>query len=360
MGSQITIGVASTVKPCDGLGRSKALFFERMAMRARQMGARLIVFHPEQMNLQKGIVTGYVLSPIFASTWTRQTLDMPDVLYDNVFVHLAVQGLVHPLRSHAKEHHIPLFNPSLPGKGAITHFVSQISGTTMHVPQTKIVQNESTVVDMMDRYRTVYVKPTGGYGGRGVLRLTSVPRGIRVECDRFQGDKKLSAVLSNVDFHQFYQRVIAKRTHIVQEQIPLLQVDGANVDFRVVLGRDRQGEWQVVGIVPKVAAKHGVVTNLVAGGHRLSMNDLAHVWGLARTEEISDRLIRSAKVVSYALSKRYKTFGLVGYDLGVDDSLNVWYIEMNPKPARRLLFPQMRNKAGDLAVDFAYYLAQNR
>ncbi len=358
MGSQITIGVASTVKPCDGLGHSKVPFFERMALRARKMGARLILFHPDQVNLQKSVVTGYVLSPTLTSTWTQQTMAMPDVLYDNVFVHLAVQGLVHPLRRYAKEHYVPLFNPSLPGKGAITHFVSQVSDTMMRVPQTKIVQNEMTILEMMDRYRTVYVKPTGGYGGRGVLRLTSMPRSIRVECDRFQGDKKLSTVMSQDDFHRFYERIISKRKHIVQQQIPLLQVDGANVDFRVVLGRDRQGEWQVVGIVPKVAAKHGVVTNLVAGGHRLSMNDLSRIWGSVRTNEISDRLIRSAKVVSRALSKRYQTFGLVGYDLGVDETLHVWYIEMNPKPARRLLFPEMRTKAGDLAVDFAYYLAR--
>lgn len=360
MGSQMTLGVASTVKPCDGLGRSKAPFFERMAMRARHQGARLIVFNPEQANLQNETVTGYVLSPSVASCWMRETLVMPDALYDNVFVHLAVQGLVQPLRSYAKEHHVPLFNPSLPGKGAMTRFVSQISGTLMRVPQTQIIQNEKTVVDMMNRYATVYVKPTGGYGGRGVLRMTSTPQGVWVECDRFQGDKKLSTVLSNVDFHRFYERVIAKRAHIVQEQIPLLQVEGANVDFRVVLGRDRQGVWQVVGIVPKVAAKHGVVTNLVAGGNRLSMNELKSVLGRARTKDISNQLIRSAKVVSGALSKKYKTFGIVGYDLGVDESGHVWYIEMNPKPARRLLFSEMSKKAGDLAVDFACYLADQR
>lgn len=103
-----------------------------------------------------------------------------------------------------------------------------------------------------------------------------------------------------------------------------------------------------------------MVTNLVAGGSRMRFSVLQTALkqqGLT-IDEVA--LERTALAVGQMLIKRYKRLGIIGYDLGLDVNGQPWFIELNPKPARRLLFPDMQRKASDLAVDFGLFLATEK
>lgn len=366
MDSRPLIGVATTVKPRTGLsGAGSTPFFRRMALHARGQGVRLALFDPEDVHFHTHSVNGFILVKSADGTdlWERRVLALPDAIYENVFVHLVMKGAARSLRDGATERGIPLFNPLVPGKATLTQWVSIHPELGMRTPVTERVRQTETILRMLERYGTVYVKPSGGYGGRGVLRVRRAGGGYRVDSDRFRERGSLRTTLSPSDFERFIGRVALARSHVVQQRIPLLELDGGQVDFRVVVQRGRSGDWTVVGIVPKVAAKDGVVTNLVAGGRRMSLAEIGRRFDgrvpLAADLAVSAKnLERAALREAQFLTRRYPTLGIVGYDLGLDRDGNIWFIELNPKPARRLLFPDMQQRAGDLAVDFACYLAE--
>ncbi len=357
MKQDILLGVASTVVPADQTGRSRSPFFMGMAQKANQLGAEFVLFHPDDIDVTQKRLRGYIMHDSSVGQrhgWVKRDVRLPDAIYENVFVHLVMKGMTRPLRNFAARENVPLFNPILPGKNTMSHIVASLPQCALKVPTTRLVTSVKDIADMLAEYETVYVKPTGGYGGRGVLRVSKVGGAVVVDCDRYLELGKMHRRFVGNEWEGFLQRIIARRAHIVQEQIPLLQMGGAKVDFRVVAQRNKSGRWVMVGLVPKVASHNGVVTNLIAGGTRVTVAELR--------KRIADQiplqaLEKSAICLSEQLSRRYPNLGVIGYDLGADASGRVWFIEANPKPARRLLFPELRRQAGDLAVEFAYYLA---
>ena len=181
----------------------------------------------------------------------------------------------------------------------------------------------------IDRWEEAYLKPTGGYGGVGVTRIQRKgPNRYRVSVDRLHDGRKLRAELGRSDLGKWVRRRV-KAKYFLQRGLALLTLDGRKVDFRVVVQRGLAGKWEVVGIVPKVAAADGVVTNLVAGGERQS---LRHSTLLAEREGKQipvDDLRAAALTIAGVIGRRFPGTGLVGFDMGVDQNGKVWLIEFN-------------------------------
>lgn len=361
MARQLLIGVATTVVPCDHSGKTVSRFFERLALHARERGATLLLFHPSRIDFRQGRVHGYQLVDGVTGLWQRKEERLPDAIYENVYVHLVVQGMTRHLREGARMRKIPFFNPVIFGKWTMHRFVERHPECGILVPETKRLESVSTVRDLAARFGgTVYVKPIGGYGGRGVLRVRKEGPHWRVDCDRYGDRKGLHQTFSDTSFAAFMKKSARRTPHIVQQQIPLLQLSGKRkVDFRVVVQRDGQGEWRLVGVVPKVTAPGGVVTNLVAGGTRGQWDSIFADLGERGKNVNPQALERTGLALARKLSAVYPTLGILGYDMGLDEAGRVWLIEVNPKPARSLLEPEMRRRSAKWAVDFCVYLAQN-
>jgi len=358
---QLLLGVATTVVPCDRQGATVSRFFERLARLARERGDEMIIFHPEHIDFAERRVTGYRLADGVPDHFVRAQARLPDAIYENVYVHLVVRGMTKHLRQGARAHGIPYFNPVIHGKWTMHRFVQAHPDCGMLVPETHPVHSGRTVHEMLTRYPAVYVKPVGGYGGLGVMRIRKLGTDYQLDADRFGRQGHLHKLLSTAQMNAFVHRVTRRSAHIVQQQIPLIHLSGARkVDFRVVVQRDGRGEWQVVGVVPKVTAENGVVTNLVAGGSRGSWADIVRAQGADGARLSREPMETAACRLAQMLSRRYPTLGLLGYDVGLDDKNRTWLIEVNPKPARSLLTSEMRNRSARLAVDFTHYLATQR
>jgi hypothetical protein len=232
-----------------------------------------------------------------------------------------------------------------------------IASVKRYIPKTKLVRQSQDVLNMLQTHKTVYVKPTGGYGGQGVTRIDLVKNGsYRVKMDRIAG----KLIHLNRSMTESEVRSLIKRkssvAHIVQQGLNLIEVDGGKVDFRVVVQRVKNGKWELTGIVPKIAKPGGVVTNLVAGGHKTSVAWLLD-WGKRKGVQIPIQALEEAAIeIANVWSKRLPTLGIIGFDMGIDRNGQVWMIELNPKPARSLLSLEMRKKAFQAVAEHAYYL----
>lgn len=333
-----------------------------MAQYAHQMGARLILFDPDHVHWENQNVTGHVPTrPVDAfGDWKKVTLPLPQAIYENVFVHLAVKGRARTLRRMAKKYQIPLFNPPLLNKWQMTHWMNK-SGLENYTPETTYLSDVQQAVRSIDRWTSAYVKPIGGYGGMGVMRVEAWgPGQYRISVDRQQSGKSRRRVVVSRNELMNILRRRKKSNQIVQQSIRLFSVNGRKVDFRVVVQRGRDGKWQRVGIVPKVAAADGVVTNIIAGGERMSMPQLQALAAREGKSIPEEDIHDCAMAVAEKLSERIPHVGLIGFDLGLDDTGKTWVIEVNPKPARSLLSDSMKRTMAEHAVGFAVYLANRR
>jgi len=366
----IVIGVVTTVQPrrrhvqgSEGRVRP-SLYFCRMAQHAHNLGASLVMFGSNDVDWSHNSVRGWVPEDVRSpyGLWVRKTTKLPSAIYENVFVHLAVAGYSRSLRDHARRRGIPLFNPPLPDKWNMSHWMSRNTLDKYLPPTVRLNVNDVPLaVRRINEWGTAYVKPIGGYGGVGVMRVEKWERDrYRIGIDRQKdGGGKLRITVRTEDLVPLLRRR-GRTPHIVQRGIRLLAIDGRKVDFRVVVQRGADGGWHLIGIVPKVAAADGVVTNLVAGGERMSLQQLEALAARDGVKVPVADLTACALDVAAKLTRYAPKVGLLGFDLGVDDTGRTWVIEMNPKPARSLLTDDMQHVMAKHAAGFAVYLARHR
>jgi hypothetical protein len=333
-----------------------------MAQYAHQFGSQLILFAPSDVDWGKGIVTGWVPEerdrPF--GNWVKTRSRIPDSIYENVFVHLAVTGYTVSMRRHAQNYGVAVFNPPLFNKLEMGDWLSK-SDLKEYIPETFRLNDVDRAIERLSSWGLAYLKPIGGYGGIGVTRIEHLGSGrYRVSIDRKHGGgRRERAVISE----QALRKLLAARRripHLFQKGLRLLTIGGRKVDFRVVVHRDVEGKWRLVGIVPKVASPDGVVTNIIAGGERMTLSQCVALAGrehkVVPLAEMEKCALRIAERMSHA---RPRT-GLIGFDIGVEERGRVWMIEMNPKPARSLLSPEMRKKSAEYSAGFAVYLAKQK
>ncbi|GIM45635.1 hypothetical protein DNHGIG_11840 [Collibacillus ludicampi] len=334
--------------------------FRMMAREAAKLGMTPILAHPDHFQWEKKRVTGWVGKAVGTpqEQWTRQTLPLPHVVYENVFVHLAVQGRANTIRRKCRLLGIPLFNPIVGGKLSVNRVLAKHAETRKYIPATRYVRQMDDIFAYLNRFATVYVKPNGGYGGRGVTRVTKQQDGTyRVKVDRLQGKRvHVNRRMSQQELRHWIRRTLGDRL-IVQQGLPLIQVNGGQVDFRVVVQRGEQGHWKLIGIIPKIASRGGAVTNIVAGGRKATLSWIRE-RGRKNGKQIPLASLEQAAIeIARLWSKRQPTLGIVGFDMGIDVNGKVWMIEMNPKPARSLLSAGMRRKSYRAIAGFAHFLA---
>lgn len=356
------VGVATTVRPrvrADGKLRPPR-YVCLLAEEVRAGGGTLILFDPADAARRDPFPAWTPVDPArpFAA-WRRVVHPWPDAVYENAYVHLAVAGYCRGMRMAARARRCPVFNPVLPGKWRMVKLL-QAAGLAAYLPETHRLAGADQAARWIDGWGAAYVKPVGGFGGMGVAKVERRGGRYLIRMDRVPGRR--GRLCREVDRAGLLRWLASRRRvpHLVQQAVPLLCLRGRAVDFRVVVQRDGEGRWQLVGIIPKWAAKGGVVTNLVAGGERLS---LAACERMARAEGKSvpsERLAACALSIAEALSRRHPACGLAGFDLGVDEDGRVYMIEMNPKPARSLLTDAMRTRSARLAARFLLYLASSR
>lgn len=359
--SMVRVGVVTTVLPRGGgpSGARPVAYFRRMAVRAAELGAELLVFSPEDVDWPARRVHAWVPADLDRpeGPWRRVWRPLPQALYENVFVHLAVRGYTRGLRAQARHHGIPVFNPVLPNKWQMFRWLRR-TDLACYLPETHRLTAPAQAISYIRAWRTAFVKPVGGYGGTGVTRIEASRDGrFRVCADRLREGGAMRRRMTERVLAAWLARR-ARTPHLVQRGLALITLAGRKVDFRVVVCRGLGGKWRIVGVIPKRAPRDGVVTNLVAGGERL---DLARGRALAAREgkviPVAD-LEECALAIAKLISARRPSAGLLGFDLGVDDAGRVWFIEMNPKPSRLLLDSEMKRMAARLNAEFLVHLAR--
>lgn len=363
---RIHLGIASTAIPSAFKRNGNKVmrpsrYFCHMADVAEKNGLILSVFHPDCVNWPKQRVTAWV--PVERGTpfgrWQSTSLTLPDVIYENVYVHLAMKGFTRDLRVRAKQHKIPLYNPGLPNKWGL-HVLLSHSSLSKYLPKTEVLVNSAEAVKRVQEWETVYVKPVGGYGGMGVTRIVHQNDQFRVAVDRDrQGKSKTKRkMLTAFELRQFLNGKMGVK-HLVQQGINRLELRGRKVDFRVVVARNHTAKWNVVGVVPKMTgSKDGVVTNIIAGGEKLTVRECLNMAKREGRNLALDKVEKCALEIADFIGSRFPKAAVLGFDIALDNRGNAFLIEMNPKPARSLLSAGDRMKLGENLVLFGKYLAK--
>lgn len=327
--------------------------FIKQLLREGKRKSYIFAFTPKDINWQQETVRGYFLND--NGTFYRKTVPLPDVVYNRLPSRKAeTSSSINQLRERLTRKRIPFFNWSFFNKSDIYRLLEDDNTVNRYVPESHINPSPERIKDMLERHQFLYYKPSAGSLGKGIYRLTYLPkRGYFARYRKGGGN-----VLLRFSNFNSLMRMLKSRhgrtleTYVIQQGIRLVEIDNCPIDFRFHMHKNGNNKWVVVGVGAKKAGRGSVTTHLKNGGSLLTPEQaLSRTFG-----DRSDEVLQNAKKVAITLAEAIEfhhqhLLGEIGFDLGIDQDEKVWMFEANAKPGRSIFSHPSLKAEGKASVE---------
>ncbi len=295
---------------------------------ARAEGVLAFYFSLRGVSLRKCQVRGWLHDQ--SGKWCREVFRLPDVVY--VRRSTPRSGFL-PRFNKLLRRVIPLNEPNQLFKWTTHTALLGYKDTAAMLPHAVLYHHASNLLSMLARYPSVYVKPDRGSGGKGIVRIWQ--DGVR----RFwwqatTGDRGMLS-LTEEQLRVQMEEWASSKSLIIQQEIPVLRIDGRRTDIRVVMQKDDKAQWQLYAYF-RVGPQRSLVSNVDQGGEKMSVVEALRHIGMRkdRCREKEQRVHQAALVIGNRLQQSFGRMGEIGVDLALDRNYRVWIIEANARPGK--------------------------
>ena len=305
-------------------------FFNETADICRKRGGIVCALRLQDVNWDAGIVRGLVRR---GNAWRETLLPLPQCIYNRLVSRRRERSeSMAAWIQRCKNANIPFFNEHFLNKWDVHSALEQQEGALANLPGMMRYQGEEQLGEMLSRYRTVYAKPSNGSMGRGIIRLRRKQNGY--EAARPGGANRQFASLNGLN--RYMQKRTKSKAYLLQQGLPLIGLQGKPADFRVLVQKNRRGEWSVTSMVARIG-QNRIVSNVSRGGSMLAPQQALRLCGpwhgnsRPSPQKLKQIALKLSVLLEQALPGHYAEFGI---DLGVDVYGHVWLLEVNSKPSK--------------------------
>ncbi|WP_054948589.1 YheC/YheD family endospore coat-associated protein [Numidum massiliense] len=349
-----------TGSPLKPFGARTSLF-KQFLVAGLADGPIFFVFTPAMVDWQNETVTGWFIHyhPAHKQyVWRAERTPLPDVVYDRVpnrkqEMEPSVVACKERLLNH--RHNIRWFNQGFFNKWHIheqlyNHPVaSQYIPETIHSPRVKELQ------EMLNRHQMLYLKPSSGSLGLGIIRITQQAKGSYY-CRYHSLQRNVLKRFTSLDKlvrYFFSQQATRMDRYIAQQGIRLIRHENRAVDFRLHMHKNACNEWKLAGTAAKVAGTGSVTTHVRTGGSVIPAHELFRMHYGSSGPQLQKKLEQAAVAIAQALEGTTPgLLGELGMDMGIDTHQRVWLFEVNAKPGRHIFYHPDLRSAGRQSARF--------
>ncbi|MBN6188912.1 YheC/YheD family protein [Aneurinibacillus sp. BA2021] len=203
-----------------------------------------------------------------------------------------------------------------------------------HMAQT-VSGTPDNIRKMMKAHRALFIKPNSGSIGVGIMRLVRASGGWRLSyAVREEGRKRWKHTRFTGALPAHLLRKLQTRRFHIQEELPLATFRGRRFDLRVTVQKDATGEWQVAGMVGKVAPSGRFLSNVGQGGKVYRLAVLLEEYPDLQTGRVKQAVEAFALRVARHLETVLPELADIGLDIGLTREGKPLFIECNGRDQR--------------------------
>jgi len=297
----------------------------------KELGLKPIFFHPKDVDLRTNTIDGYLWT---GNKLTKAKSKIPPVTHNRLLSgDRSVNDVIRHLSQISKVYNGVIDRNKIKVQKQLwlnRYLRSFLPVTTSYTRE--------ALVSFLKKYPVIYVKPSIGSIGNGVLRI-----------ERSGNEWKLSSAEGNkiVSKHAMLKEVNAwvnGKRFLVQQGIILAKYRGQPFDIRVSVQKNGDLKWTVTGMVAKVANPENQLSNLAQGGEAVVLSHiLKELFDPVKAQWIVNELADVGLEIAAQFEQFHPTLADVGLDMGIDENGKPYLIEVNVRDQRYSFF-----KAGDL------------
>lgn len=244
---------------------------EKLLNAAHDLGATAYLFRVEDVDFHHLRVQAYFKT---AHGWRAVRVPLPDAIYDQLISRKRERAEEHmKLRSRlSRLYGVRIFNDGFFDKWQVHGWLEKDKRASLHLPRTIRYTHSQEASQFVHRHATVYLKPTHGSLGLGIVKIAHQSDGSYLyEIKRPNQSPISGRSNSSHDLVQSFRKRLSGRPYVLQEGIPLATIDGRPFDIRILMQRDGSGEWKRTKAFARVTKFGDITSNLSSGGEAMPM-----------------------------------------------------------------------------------------
>ncbi|WP_053362715.1 YheC/YheD family protein [Bacillus sp. FJAT-27251] len=210
-----------------------------------------------------------------------------------------------------------------------------------YLPETKWL-NKKNLKSMLQKHQAVFVKPSRGTGGVGVIKVeTGEDRDERIYTYHHIKKTKTFKTIGKLYFSlkKKIDKIQTKSKrgqgrYMIQQGVPLLKYENRSFDIRVIVQLNKKTKkWESAGMLARVAHPAKIVTNYSSSGTPMKYEQV--MASFLSKEEIpvyKEQLENLVVKMANELSAQCNQLQILGFDIGYDENIKPWLIEVNLEP----------------------------
>lgn len=350
------IGILTSSKAGRPFGGSISNFID-IIRAAQTKGAIVFVFTPKTVNWQAEKIKGYLYQPK-TKQWKACLFPFPNVVYNRIPTREQERTpeSMDCIQKLMKVPNLTLFNPHFFNKFELYQLLKQDPLLKKHLPETIALKSASDLEYMLNKHRDVYLKPTKGKAGAGIMRV--VQSGSNQYLLFVQGKNSLRKIVctSIPDVLSKVKTYGMVSPYIVQQGIRLTKINRCPFDFRVLVQKNRQGQWEVAGLGMRVAGVNRITTHVPRGGRiERPKKVLQQLFTKQEALQIKQEVEKLSIAIAQRLEQHYIHLGEMSMDIGLDNLGQLWFFEANSKPMK-FDEPDIRRRSLNNLIYYAQFL----
>lgn len=312
--------------------------YQKMTSAGRKLGLSVFVFTPKDVNYINNKIHAQFYN-LDTQTWSRRWTSFPNMIYDRCRIQRTYR--FDQLKKFRERYgHLTFLNRPLRNKWTIHRILSKDSRYKSYLPATKYVTDNQDITDMIRKHQLVYLKPINGTGGRGILRIERRKDGQLHIQGRDQSRKIIRPqYISTAGLNSYLAPWNLKgNRYIAQQGIQIKLASGRVHDYRMLVQKNGEGNWEVTGCAGRIGASGSITSNLHGGGNAATMSSLLKEWlrDDAKVAQVKEETEKLGVGIAAYLEQNYGRLCELALDLAIDRKGGIWLLEVNPKPAREV------------------------
>lgn len=315
---------------------------------AKAEGIEFFYFTPGKVDIKNKTISGKYYDN---GEWLDKEYPFPDAIYNSSYPLTAkAERIVDYLADR-----IPFTSHSVGDKLSVYKRIEKGNDFKQYLIPTVRLVNIVSLMDLINLYSKVIIKPVSGHQGGGILFIEKQNDNLFEIIDSgrillYKKQELLDLVLPK----------ITKEEYIGQKFISSRLQSGLVYDFRLHVQKNGEGKWVITTIYPRIGALGSITSNLSGGGYTAFLDSFLQ-------KEFNDNwfnIKRMLEQFSLNFSSHFESlyngvmFDELGIDVGIDENQKLWLFEVNWRPGAPIIF----NRELDVALNtihYANYLAKH-
>lgn len=319
-------------------------YYKYLQILGKKKNILVYVFYPDSINWDKTFVEGYQFS-FSKQKWENNRYPLPNFIYDRCFYSSSKKYLKYkPYIERIKQNRgISFLGHGLKGKWDVYEILAKNPLYSEHLPKTERYRNSTQLLIWL-KSSPIILKPTGGSHGAGVIKIFKENNSFHIIGRDYYNQKISLKFQDKQKFIGWVNQFIGRRRFIIQQYLDLCTSKEQPYDVRVLVQKDQHGAWDITGMSVRLGDKDNITSNLHGGG---SVEQLASFlkkeYDEKKTNKIINEINRLALSIPPFLESNHGNLFELGIDIGVDRQGEIWIIEINSKPGRKV-FSLLKDK----------------